>query len=870
MKTYLLLILFSLSPICLFAQTLKGKIVDTAGNSIPGATVYLRELALGIMSDDKGEFQTTLKKGSYTCEFSSLGYERTIVPVVITDQQHVVRVEMKERVYELKEVRISAKGEDPAYAVMRKVIAMAPFYLHQVKMYQSETYVKGTIKIEKIPGFVKIKVSDKDLKNIEKKLFLMESQSEVTYTSPNHYEQKIVAFSNSLPVEMDAKEALSIMTTNLYDPKALGRISPLAPGAFTYYRFSLAGVTTEGEHLINKIKVEPKKKNPKLVSGWLYIIENSWNVKSADLSSTEFGVTIRFTADYNEVKPLVFLPTAYDIDLKIDLMGMKAKGKYYSSVQYNKVEVNETQGVIRNKEVAVPPVTAPKPQSPKQQKKQKQIDALLDKEALSTRESYKLANLMKESVKPKESIKREDRFEIKEDDATIKTTLDSLASLRDSLYWSEVRVLPLRTEEVISYQKKDSLKIETDSLQRKDSIQNRTVGYWMLKLLTGEEIRMKKKYKFGYSGLIRAVPEYNFVDGFWAGQRLWLGMDMAKGKSILIAPSIYYTTARKALNWYIDGDFSYASKRSGKLSISGGNTTADFAGKDGSLRIINSFASLLFAEDPIRFYQKKFVEAENQIDLANGLQLTTGMSYAKRNALNNHTSYSFWGNRPASNLPSGQITPMPDNTAFKANIQIEYTPNYYYHLYQDRKRYRHSKYPTISLRYEKGIPTGQEPSASFDMLEVGIRQKVELNAFDHITYQVNAGKFLSSKHIYLPDYKHFKTNELFVSGYVLNNSFSLLDNYAYSTDRQWLQAHFTYTSNYLLLKRLPFLQSYLFNEALHARTLWIPQKNYTEFGYSIGFENIARVGVFVGLDKGKYDATGFTISIPLLKLLEHK
>lgn len=264
MKPYLLLILFSLSPICLFAQTLKGKIVDTAGNSIPGATVYLRELALGIMSDDKGEFQTTLKKGSYTCEFSSLGYERTIVPVVITDQQHVVRVEMKERVYELKEVRISAKGEDPAYAVMRKVIAMAPFYLHQVKMYQSETYVKGTIKIEKIPGFVKIKVSDKDLKNIEKKLFLMESQSEVTYTSPNHYEQKIVAFSNSLPVEMDAKEALSIMTTNLYDPKALGRISPLAPGAFTYYRFSLAGVTTEGEHLINKIKVEPKKKNPKL------------------------------------------------------------------------------------------------------------------------------------------------------------------------------------------------------------------------------------------------------------------------------------------------------------------------------------------------------------------------------------------------------------------------------------------------------------------------------------------------------------------------------------------------------------------------------------------------------------------------------
>ena len=76
--------------------------------------------------------------------------------------------------------------------------------------------------------------------------------------------------------------------------------------------------------MVNKIRVQPKKKNPKLVTGWLYIIEHSWNVQSADLSATELGVTVRFTATYNEVKPYAYLPTSYDIDMDIDAMGATA------------------------------------------------------------------------------------------------------------------------------------------------------------------------------------------------------------------------------------------------------------------------------------------------------------------------------------------------------------------------------------------------------------------------------------------------------------------------------------------------------------------------------------------------------------------
>ena len=404
-----------------------------------------------------------------------------------------------------------------------------------------------------------------------------------------------------------------------------------------------------------------------------------------------------------------------------------------------------------------------------------------------------------------------------------------------------------------------------DSLQRRDSLRNRSVGRWIDKIFTGEDISFGKKYSFGYGGLLRACPHYNFVDGFWLGQKFSFKSRFAKGKTLTISPSAYYTTARKKVNWQVDGNYEYAPARLGRLSVSGGHTTADYNHEYGTLLMINSLASLIFGENPVKFYEKKFVSASNTVDLANGLPLTTGLTYEKRNALENKQSYNFFGHTPSSNLPHGQAAPMPDNTALVASIRLSYTPQYRYRMYRGRKEYAYSDYPTLSLRYDKGIPVGNSLTSSFDRLEGGIAQTVKINEFNRFIYSVNAGKFLSSKQLYLPDFKHFETNELFVSGNSLMNSFSLLDNYAWSADRQWLQAHLNYNSGYLLFKRLPFLQSYMFEEALHARTLWLPGRNYTEFGYSVGIPHIGGIGIFVGLDKGRYDAVGFTISIPIFK-----
>jgi hypothetical protein len=64
---------------------------------------------------------------------------------------------------------------------------------------------------------------------------------------------------------------------------------------------------------------------------------------------------------------------------------------------------------------------------------------------------------------------------------------------------------------------------------------------------------------------------------------------------------------------------------------------------------------------------------------------------------------------------------------------------------------------------------------------------------------------------------------------------------------------------------LPFLQNYLFDEAFHVRTLWTSHREYFELGYSVGFGDIGRAGIFVGSDRFRRPDVGITVSLPLLK-----
>ncbi len=208
---------------------------------------------------------------------------------------------------------------------------------------------------------------------------------------------------------------------------------------------------------------------------------------------------------------------------------------------------------------------------------------------------------------------------------------------------------------------------------------------------------------------------------------------------------------------------------------------------------------------------------------------------------------------------------MPENYSAKVAVEWEYTPRYRYYMNGAVKQYDHSVYPTFSVRYEAGIPFRRHTrEASFNRLEAGISQEIKLNAFNQLNYFINSGIFLTGKEIYTPDYKHFQVADIFLNDKSVYRSFQVMNTYAWSTNDRWLQAHLSYTSGYLLLKNLPFLQRYLFDEGLHGKILWTPRGSYTEAGYTIGFGDAIRIGVFCGWEAASWDGVGFTLSIPFI------
>jgi hypothetical protein len=844
----------------LTAQTLTGRIVDTKGQPIPNATCYIRSLTLGLVADGQGEFRTKIAPGDYTCEISSIGYERKRISLSIPPEGFMLEAVLSEKIYPIREVSVTPGKEDPAYPLMRKVISRAPYHLHQVKNYESEVYVKGTFKVAKVPALIKRQIKNKETREMIGKTFLLEMQNEITYHEPDRYEHRVIAISHTLPPEMirfDNQAPVNPVTSNIYAPSTFGGL--LAPGSFSLYRFRLEDSYEENGRYIYKIRVIPRKKSGQLVSGHLYVVDDTWNIQQANLRLSQSGTAADFNLSYQEIKPGAFLPVTVDISLNFDLLGVKANGQLYASIRYRNLEIHGHVVATADDTTAV---RKPSPVN-KQQKALDKLEKLAQKEKLSTREAYQMARLMTKTLQPEELRKQQQQLAPR-----ITVTRDSLALLRDSAYWAGLRNLPLREEERQSYLRRDSLRKASTSVKDPGSAdKKRGAGAWVANLLSGQKINTEKKIGFKYDGLLRACPEYNFVDGFLLGQKTEVEIRFHERRRLSLSPTVYYTTARKAAIVTFDAALTYAPAQNGEIAVSAGNTTADFAGKNGTGRFGNSLASILFAGNTAKFYRKEFLTLAHRIHPANGLMLDASLHYEKRNDLENNTSWHiFGGKRPASNRPHGQTDRMPTHEALTAAITLEYTPG------GGDRRFsgsggpflRRSAGPTLRLDYSKAF--GNKMHTSFDRIEATVSQDIRLNLFNRLSGELNVGIFASSRQIYLPDFKHFRTNEMFLTGKLLHNSFSQLDNYVCATDDKWLQAHLTYTSQYLLIKQLPFLQGYPFDESLHLHTLWLPRLNYNEAGYSIGFGNLGRVGLFVGFDGLQYESTGFILYLPLMNL----
>ena len=823
MKRIIWLFLLSLVTILSFAQSFKGTVTDTDGKPVPYAALYLREMKSGLTTDEHGRFQTKLSAGQYTCEVSSLGFISQTFTFQMLNRDYEKDIVLAERTYSLPEVNITKGNEDPAYAVMRKAIARAPYYRTQIKSYTAGTYLKGTGKGTAIPAVLKLsKEVRKDAKEWLGKLFVLEQQQIVNFTAPNVWNNKVLANKNPFPEEIGVD--MGITTINLYTPELFSKVSPLNKNAFSYYRFKLDACFVEEGQMINKIRVIPKKDDNRLLEGDLFIVEDLWCISAADVNVRATGLKAKIKITCKEVQSSVFLPVSITTSSTIDIMGFKAEASYLAAIHYREVKTDIQPETSTDK--TAKPVTANAVAQPKKHKFERPA-----------------------------RIGRKD------------TQVDSLADKRDSLYWTTIRSVPLRLEEVQSYQYKEE-KIALKDLSSGEKSEKKTaVGQVLNTIMWGKTFRTSNKNAWlTLPGLSAYIPEYNLVDGFWLGVKLKTGVKLSESSTLRFVPSFYYTTARK--NWIGQGELTldYAPRNRGYLSLSGGLLSADYNSESGESRLINSMSSSLFGHNHLKLYENTFFTVDHAIEPANGLLFSSSLSWQRRKMLDNHIHKSWFKRDAEPNIPENTaFRPMPENDILKASFELEYTPAHYYHMSQGKKVYEASRYPTFALKYDRAFPmSGSRYLTSYHLMQFSAKQKIEFGMFNRLHWSVNAGSFFDAKNLQFPDFKHFASTRILVTERSFDTGFSLLDNYVLSTNTRWAQANVSWYTPYLLLKHLPFLSRKAFDEALHLRSIVIyGGRPYTEIGYSIGFSDMARIGVFAGFDCLKFHSVGVSLSLPL-------
>ncbi|SEJ45636.1 CarboxypepD_reg-like domain-containing protein [Dyadobacter koreensis] len=889
---------------------LKGIIKTQKGDPLPFAAIVVKGTEISTISNEEGRYQLDLKPGYYEVIFQYLGFKTGLKSVTIENKMETFDLTMEEQAYNLGEVRIGNKGEDPAYTIMRRAIAKSRYHFLQVESYTAKAYSKSSFVITDLPLEFLYK---KELKEIEKESnfkkgvpILNESVSEVTFRQPNSYSQRVIAARNSQ--DKNFASANQYFLTSFYQPEVVKAVSPLSPRAFTYYKFEYQGSFIENGVEINKIKVTPRSYGEGVYKGTIYITENLWSIYSLNLQTVNTGFNIEIKQVYSPVQG-VWMPINQQFHINGGIYGIKGKGDLVISQTFSKLKINPAfQADITVVDGKKEKEEARKIGLSNREIKSQKLDEVVSKQKEFSAKNLK--KLMKEyerqDIKKKEERGEDIDLNFTRNDST---SVDSLANVRSMAFWDSIRTVPLTVAEVKSYTRLDSLVIinqgtqeQRDSLKvsRSDTTKKKSGGSNFFEdLFTGHTFRLGKKspWRLEYVSPLYGL-QVNTVEG-WVLNGGGFKLKYKKGaqkKSTdeldISSNGIKRTTYRDQGAWTFSGLTRYSFAREklfatggvdynwkrNLISLSGGKTVAQFNPENPMHPILNSLTTLFLERNFIKIYEKNFVRLDFKTNRENEhFELRANVEYADRRALQNRDNtnpYSWidWKKRTfTSNIPfneelsdeSGTSSfEMQRHQALIVGLSAYYKPWQKYRTRKGKTTFYDDDSPKISASYRKGINTAFGSDADFDFVQVGISHGFDTGVRSKLSYKVAAGAFVNDKAVQFPDYQHFAGNQFFFQYGDPVGTFRMLDYYRYSTAKRFVEAHALAELRKFLLTQITWFRIMGIKENFFAHYLATPDSNnYGELGYAldVGIRFPFRIEVANSFEGFKYKNTVFRI-----------
>lgn len=786
----LLTFIFVCTSLQVFCQ-IKGQITDAKNDALPFVNIYIENTFTGTTSNDKGHYELNIDKpDTYTVVFQFLGYKTVKKEVEIKEFPYYLDAVLVEEQISLNEVVINS-NENPADIIIRKAIAERKTNLEKIKSFKADFYSRGLIRIKNAPEKFLGQELDEFMVGLDSTrsgiLYLSETISEIEYQYPDKLKEKISASKVSGDDNGFSFNTASDVNFNFYNNTIeLGNqiISPIADYAFNYYNYKLEGVFYDDKgHLINKIKVIPKRKNDRVFSGLIYIVENQWTIYALELGITGIQaqippaeiITITQNFSYSETDQIWVL-ISQGMDFGYSLFGFKGDGRYtavYSNYDFN----------------------------PDNEKKR------FGKEILSFADE---------------------------------------ANKKDSTYWKRIRPVPLTDEEINDYLLKDSVQTLRTSKPYLDSIDLKNNKFKIQNVLFGYSHRNSfEEWSLGYSSPLSDF-QFNTIQGYNSKLSFYYRKNHDKFRRFFSAnATLQYGISDERLRGTASFTYKFNNIKKPFLMLSAGVETKQFNDNHPISPLINSISSLFFENNFMKIYDRSFAEIGYTQEVSNGISLYGNLAYERRKALINTTDQVFFNTKNkdyTSNDPQYPtnfgIPSFDTHHLLKFRLNSRFNFGQEYMSYPDSKvNIPSSKYPTLFIGYEKGFAASEE-GYNFDKLSARLTQNLTIGTKGDFKYNLKTGTFFNADDIAFMDYYHPNGNQTHIgttSTYL--NTFNNLPYYALSTNTSYFEMHAEHDFKGYILSRVPLLNKLNYNLVVGAHLFTTEnQKPYQE--YSIGIDNI--------------------------------
>ena len=790
------LLLFFTTICCMSFSTMAYQVrgvVTFDGISLDHASVRVKNSTYGVITNGKGEYFIELKSGTYTLVCSFVGMKPMEKNIKVLGDM-VVDFELDENQEVLKTLVIDSDREDPAYPIMRKVIAKRKRINSHLTTYTSNMYLKATVEKENLK---RPDTTDAGLVT-KRRVNFIESYSTI-YFKEGHFKEVKSAYKdlsekqNSSQVTIsfsdpDPTQPLNVVTPELFytkitdgnfdfyqnrlDLPVLGEVpytSPISTAAFSNYNYSLIETFYVGEEVVAKIRVEPKFSYGPLFQGVIYVSKTSSVLKSVDLSINTAGLS--YFNNFSVIQDLALLN---------DSSLVTTRQEFYYGTQNGKNKATYGHTLV----------------------------------------SYSNYNL---NVDIKNRFMN--RGQVVFEDSSYDAGTD---------FWKTIRPTGLKRIEQEFIKTQDSIRdyhLSDAYLDMQDSMYN-SLDVWDF-LLNGIVHRNREKGTRYYLVPLIQQVQINNIDGY----RHTLGGSFTKRwtkeKDLRLNGGIDYGFTNQNIRGDIQARFLYNPKNFSRIRLYYAN----------QYTMLTDRANISGTLSPSNYAENQSFGIGHEKEWWNGFFVQTYLDYNQFAPFNGKKLDELWDLFPDFKEPQ-DFEPF-EELVLKVRARITFKQQYEIKPY--KKVITGSKYPVLNVTYSKGIKPFLKSDVNYDYLQVGTKYTFKLFKMGTTRSEVQIGRFLNDREVRLSNLKYIRGSDKYYFSNPLQTP-QLIRNVGYQTARGYFQAGLMHHFNGQILNKVPVLKKTGLQIAGGGFLLGL-EKGYLTQTDGSGAKSVGHAEIIAGLER---------------------